>query len=238
MSEALVRDLSHGLMSDFTDTEYPSLVYGIDNGDPIVLTNSGTLFGFVWTGSLSVHADDTKYEINAFHYFSIPFGERVVLSGSARGFFVVRQGYRGLPSVGGPVESKGRLRYIDGCSDTLLISPVVKGDPCFNLLHFPAGIDQTKHTHPTIRAGLVHGGEGRCLTASGVEDLKPGRMFILYPDAIHAFSTEGYEGMNLTVFHPDSDFGPSHEEHPMLNRTIVDGVSARHIDEIRTKELT
>ena len=139
--------------------------------------------------------------------------------------------------VGGPVEDRGRLKYIDGCSDSLLISPPLKGDPCFNLLHFPAGIDQTRHTHPTIRAGLIHKGSGVCHTQSSTEPLTPGKMFILYPDAIHAFSTLETEGMSLTVFHPDTDFGPTHEEHPMLNRTIVDGISARHIDAIRTKEL-
>ena len=43
--------------------------------------------------------------------------------------------------------------------------------------------------------------------------------------------------MDLTVFHPDTDYGPTHENHPMLNRTIVEGVSAREIDKIRTKEI-
>src|SRR5262249_24436403 len=113
--------------------------------------------------------------------------------------------------------------YIDGCSDTLLVAPPLKGDPCFNLLHFPPKIMQTKHTHPSVRAGYIHEGRGRCWTANGCEPLLPGSMFLLFPDAIHAFETEESE-MRLTFSHPDPDLGRTQEEHPMLNRTIVNGL--------------
>jgi quercetin dioxygenase-like cupin family protein len=171
-------------------------------------------------------------------YFSAPGlnGVKVFGDKKAKAFFAYRLGVMGLRHLGGPVESKGRLRYIDGCSDTLLISPPLMGDPCFNLLHFPDGITQTKHTHPTVRCGLIHGGAGKCITEDSTEDLLPGRVFILAPDAIHAFLTNG-SSMDLTVFHPDTDYGPTHENHPMLNRTIVEGVSAKNIDKIRTKEI-
>lgn len=237
MTAALIRDLMHGLMSDFMDTEFPSTVYGFDFGSDILLDQSGTLFGFVWTGSLTLESEDDTHHVGALRYFAIPFQGSLRISGPARGFGVLRVGYHGLATVGGPVEPRGRLKYIDGCSDTLVIAPPLRGDPCFNLLHFPPNINQTKHTHPSIRVGLIHAGEGSCLTETGSEPLSPGKMFILYPDAVHAFSTEGTAGMNLTVFHPDSDFGPTHDEHPMLNRTIVDGVPAKSIDRIRTKEL-
>jgi len=41
--------------------------------------------------------------------------------------------------------------------------------------------------------------------------------------------------MDVIAFHPDSDFGATDIDHPMINRTIVDGVSANQIEEIRTK---
>ena len=41
--------------------------------------------------------------------------------------------------------------------------------------------------------------------------------------------------MDVIAFHPDSDFGAEDEFHPMINRTIVKGVAANKIDEIRTK---
>lgn len=238
MTAALIRDLEHGLMSDFSDIPYPSKVFGFfPDREELCIEEPGTVFGFCWTGEVSFTVDGRAKSVSEGEYFSFPFEDRLIIEGGGCGFGVLRLGYFGLFHVGGPVETRGRLKYIDGCSDSLLIAPPLRGDPCFNLLHFPAGIDQTKHTHPSIRAGLIHHGCGVCHTATGTEDLLPGKMFILYPDAIHAFSTVGTNGMTLTVFHPDSDFGPTHDEHPMLNRTIVDGVSAKHIDAIRTKEI-
>ena len=29
--------------------------------------------------------------------------------------------------------------------------------------------------------------------------------------------------MDVIAYHPDSDWGPTHREHPMLNRTLVKG---------------
>jgi quercetin dioxygenase-like cupin family protein len=245
MTTAIIKPLVHGLMADFSDQDFPSKVYGYNRmsdrpGEKQILLveelEHATAFGFVESGSLCLDTGDTQVVVPAGHYFCQPY-RIMIASGAARAFFASRLNYVGLPMVGGKVESRGRLKYIDGCSDSLLIGPPLKGDPCFNLLHFPPGIDQTKHTHPSIRAGLIHSGSGACHTAEGTEPLNPGDMFILFPDAIHAFSTVGTDGMTLTVFHPETDFGPTHEDHPMLNKTIVDGVSAKHLDDIRTKEI-
>lgn len=238
MPTALIRDLEHGLLSDFSNIKFPSKVYGFCPDRPdLVVQGPGTLYGFVWRGETSIIADGRDQTVAPGEYFSLPFSQGVTISGAGSGYAVLRLGYTGLRVIGGPVEERGRLKYIDGCSDTLLIAPPLRGDPCFNLLRFPTGIEQTKHTHPSIRVGLIHQGSGICHTAEGSEELSVGKMFILQPDAIHAFSTMGTDGMNLTVFHPDSDFGPTDDEHPMLNRTIVDGISARYLDDIRTKDI-
>jgi hypothetical protein len=245
MKAATVEDLKHGLMADFSDEKYPCQVYGVIGGngiDGMALPHQGTAYGFCMNGEMDVvgagHGGAYITHVRAMEYFSAPgkTGLKVFASKDGCGFFAYRLGFMGLRHLGGPVESKGRLRYIDGCSDTLLIPPPILGDPCFNLLHFPAHITQTKHTHPTVRCGLIHGGAGKCVTEETTEDLLPGRMFILAPDAIHAFLTNS-SAMDLTVFHPDTDFGPTHENHPMLNRTIVEGKSAKNIDAIRTKEI-
>jgi quercetin dioxygenase-like cupin family protein len=238
---ATIKPLMHGIMAEFMDTPFPCVVYGI-NEDVLRLRAQpggiGTAFGYVERGSVLLQVDGAVAGASAGQYFSLPVRDRmtVVAGPGDRAYMVMRCGYVGLGQVGGPAEKVGRLKYIDGCSDTLLIAPPLKGDPCFNLLHFPPGISQTKHTHPSVRAGLIHSGRGECFTNEGTFPLLPGSMFILAPDAVHAFYTKE-EGMTLTVFHPDSDFGPTHEEHPMLNRTIVDGVSAKNIDAIRTKEI-
>lgn len=152
--------------------------------------------------------------------------------------------------LGGPLESKGRLKYIDGCTDSLLLAPVKKGNPCFNHLHFPENIDQTQHTHPSHRIGMVTSGYGECITPFGKLPLTKDMIFVIkewdgksysigldgreYPHGQHAFKTYS-EKMNVVAFHPDSDFGATDEVHPMINRTIVDGKKASEIEEIRTK---
>jgi quercetin dioxygenase-like cupin family protein len=146
---------------------------------------------------------------------------------------ISREGYKGFFHLGGPIEGKGRLRYIDGCTDSLLIPPVLRGDACFNLLYFPPSIQQTTHTHPSIRAGIVARGRGVCKTPQGDISLVAGMIFLLDPDAPHGFWTE-QDSMTVIAYHPDSDFGPQHDDHPMLNRTIVDGTSARYRPDIQT----
>lgn len=146
---------------------------------------------------------------------------------------ICRHGYRGIFSVGGPIEDRGRLRYIDGCSDTLLICPPRLGEPCLNHLHFPKNISQTMHTHPSIRVGVVARGNGVCKTPEAAFDLKPGMLWLLPEDTPHCFFTYD-ETMDVIAWHPDSDTGPSDEDHPMINRTIVEGTSANKIDSIRT----
>lgn len=138
------------------------------------------------------------------------------------GLVIVSHGWVGLDIHGGPIEAKGRLRYIDGCSDTILVGPPVKGNPCLNHLHFPRHISQTMHTHPSVRIGMVVRGRGRCVTPSGEHPLLPGMVWCLPVDDAHCFFTDD-ETMDIIAWHPDTDTGPCDIDHPMVNRTLVDG---------------
>jgi len=153
-------------------------------------------------------------------YFSVP--GNMTVEGSGCGFGASLDKYRGMFQLGGPVEESGRLRYIDGCSDTLLIAPPMLGDPCLNLLHIPRGTGQTPHTHPSLRVGMVLAGAGICRTPDGDVRLSPGLVFAIRADGLHSFHT-GEHPLRIVAWHPDSDFGPTHESHPMLNRTLVSG---------------
>jgi hypothetical protein len=64
--------------------------------------------------------------------------------------------------------------------------------------------------------------------------LHPGSCWFLETGGRHAFYTTDSE-LLVTAWHPDTDTGPSHHNHPMLNKTIVDGVSAKDIPSIQTK---
>lgn len=155
-------------------------------------------------------------------YAVVP-GGAVIHTGA--GLVIYTPQYIGLPQIGGPAEDVGRLKYIDGCSDSLLVCPAQKGEPCLNLLHLPPGTQQTEHTHPSDRIGIILRGAGVCRTPEGETPLGPGMFWHIPTEHRHSFHTEG-ESLDVFAWHPDSDFGPSHDWHPMINRTIVDGSPA------------
>lgn len=205
------------------------------NDGETVLPDSATHYGIVTQGETVLADASGEYRLRSGMFFVLPGAGRIVGSGSA-GLVISQHGYTGLWQIGGPPEACGRLRYIDGCSDTLLVCPPLVGEPCLNFLHIPPGTDQTAHTHPSFRAGVILRGHGYCQTPDGRFALAPGLGWFIAPDAEHSFHTEG-DFLDVIAFHPDSDFGPSHDDHPMTNKTIVNGVSAAHIDTIRTTEI-
>jgi hypothetical protein len=141
------------------------------------------------------------------------------LSGG-QGLAVVVPGYRGLRAVGGPIEARGRLRYIDGCTDTLLAGPARLGEPCLNHLHIPAATRQSTHTHPSLRAGVIARGAGTCVTAAGRHPLTPGLGWVIPTGLAHAFHTDT-SPLDVLAWHPETDTGPTDTDHPMLNRTLL-----------------
>ncbi len=266
-------EVKHGLLVDTEDAsdvegQKQLQVYGLTNDHHFECQNDGTYFLLVSAGQIFVKYGDYRGAMRAY----IPAGGWAVLrqgdvaaaaAHASAAVVIFMRDYRGVRQVGHPIENKGRLKYIDGCSDTLLMSPPVKGEPCLNHLHIPHGIKQTRHTHPSDRVGIIVSGKGRCITplpddgtmptdGSGhvvsdgeggmqlVHDLKPGMFWRIPRGGEHSFFTdrEG-ERLDVIAFHPDSDFGPEHDYHPMLNRTVVDGKPGYDpsLTEIRTKDL-
>jgi len=209
------------LRFDLSHDQHPTRV-AVWEDSWLELDDSGTHFGFVQSGRVTLTTANGTFEMHAGMYFAIPGPAELESAGC--GFVVTRLGYRGFFQIGGPIEETGRLKYIDGCTDSLLISPVLKGDPCLNFLHIPAGTDQTAHTHPSLRIGMITGGKGFCRTDEGDVPLYPGLFFIIPTGGLHSFHTQDRE-LQIIAWHPDSDFGPTHEKHPMLNRTIVNGAA-------------
>jgi quercetin dioxygenase-like cupin family protein len=206
-----------------------TVIYGFENDSPEHIDNKqanipseGACFGFVANGRVSLQDRQVNWWVKAGQWFSLPSG--FVLNLTTNSSVVVAQsiGYQGIYAMGGPIEQQGRLRYIDGCSDTLLCAPSLLGDPCLNLLHFPAGIKQTAHTHPSLRAGIIAKGQGVCVANQQEIALSAGTLFYIAKDTEHRFITQS-NTMDVIAYHPDSDWGPTHYDHPMINRTLVDG---------------
>jgi hypothetical protein len=248
-----------GLLFDYMKSPYPTKLWGFDltaYGERDVdvyrhpVNHSTTLFIYFFAPGYLTLDDGTAYLMRSDTYCCVQNKYFGYIQGGY-GFIVERFNYLGMFMVGGPVEQTGRLMYIDGCTDSLLIPPVKLGDPCFNALFFPSGIDQTSHTHPSIRIGMVIRGEGSCIYMGDAEHagpspngqeafktpLTPGMLFVIHEEGLHKFQTVGTDGMVVVAWHPDSDFGPQDENHPMINRTIVQGVSANSIPEIQTKHI-
>ncbi len=182
-----------------------------------------SVYGYSF-GSSTVTIGSKTYQLEHNQYFSLFVDDTSVdITASHQLFLVVKLGYKCQNNIGW-AEEKGRLSYIDGCTDSLLIYPPRMGDPSLNLLYFPPGISQTKHTHPSIRMGCVIAGHGAGDSWHGEtqtsHDLVMGANFCLEENELHRFRTTD-SSMTVIAWHPDGDWGPTDHNHTMLNRTYI-----------------
>lgn len=251
-----------GLIFDESNHDkYPLKYYNVVNGQGIEdISYNRSYYGYVYEGICTVQfvgrppiilADGMYFTSTGdFQFGALGTFKMILIEVDHTKGIYPETKYVSYYSSGGPIEKVGRLKYIDGCTDSLLIPPVKMGDPCFNHLHFPTQIDQTQHTHPSHRIGIVAEGYGQCITPFGNLPLTKGMIFVIkewdgksyaegldgqmYPQGQHAFETRK-STMDVIAFHPDSDFGATDVNHPMINRTIVDGISASEIANIQTQ---
>lgn len=184
------------------------------------LNKPGSLYAFVQNGQVEVDSGSFQATFKAKMYFSLQVPVKLKLQTASKLLLIHIQDYLCLNTMGGPLENSGRLRYINGCSDTILLPPSRLGEPCLNLLHFPQNTNQTEHHHPSLRFGIVVDGEGESVSGTTVVKLKAGDCFHIPAMVKHKFNTY-HSAMNVIAFHPDSDWGPTDEVHPMINRTII-----------------
>ena len=204
---------------DMRNTMYPSMANLLQDQESFAQPAWSTCYGIVLSGTVRLNNNKTAV---AHEYFcSINNSDKpqdIESSGTVALF--TRLGFLGQNSIGGPIEKTGRLSYIDGCSDSVLIYPPRQGDPSFNLLVFPANIDQTFHLHPSIRLGIVVSGNGISSLKTQNVPLDCGTMFCLEPQEIHRFKTQE-SGMRIVIYHPDGSWGPTDHDHVMINRTYL-----------------
>jgi mannose-6-phosphate isomerase-like protein (cupin superfamily) len=179
------------------------------------LTGEGACVG-ASVDRLTLVTQACRYELAGPTWWAVNACESIASSGTT--LTIACPDWRPIDVVGGVLEDVGRLRYIDGCSDSLLAGPPRRGEPCLNFLHFPPQTVQSFHHHPSFRAGIVVRGSGVCDLEGSREPLTSGTVFLLPQGEKHRFQT-GEESMDVVAFHPDSDTGPTDEDHPMINRT-------------------
>jgi mannose-6-phosphate isomerase-like protein (cupin superfamily) len=212
-----------------------SAIYGLrcihySDKPRVEIAPKGACYGFVLTGGLI----GERFNVTEGHWFTTTNGLQADMSAGTLALVIQRSGYEGMDVIG-HLQAHGRLKYIDGAMDSILFGPIKKGDPIINALYMTPGIHQTMHTHPSTRVGVIISGEGQAETRQGAHPLRPGMVFFLPANGWHKFRTDiSNKPLMLFAYHPDSDFGPSDEDHPMLNRTMVGEKSARDMPEIQT----
>jgi len=209
---------------DARNTMYPAQAWMLDSGESFTLPQScdhSSVYGYSF-GHTAIKVDGRSYTLLPQHYFSFSVTSSFTVASVSEGhlFLVCRSGYR-AQDVLGRIEDRGRLTYIDGCSDSLLVYPPRQGDPSLNLLYFPPGIDQTFHVHPSIRLGCIARGQGLADLKHTEHQLNAGDMFYLTEQELHRFRTKN-SSMTVIAWHPDGDWGPTDHNHTMLNRTYID----------------
>lgn len=216
-----VFSITNGLLKDLTISMYPTLVWGYEKGGAEFTRQFSCYYCFALEGKIEIKQADGTARWDFLPGMYLSSSSPFVLSGTGKVMVIERLGYRGFFNLGGPVENRGRLTYIDQCTSSLLIPPSRMGDPCLNLLHFPENIKQTSHIHPTIRVGCVVGGEGWAIDSRGNETpLYKNDCFFIDQNIRHCFMTKE-RTLSVVAYHPDSDWGPTDQVHPMLNRTYL-----------------
>lgn len=201
-------------------------VFGFFPSADLYLPANHTHFGFVLSGHIVLrYANGRRMPLPEGYHFCVNGAATVESYGT--GIVSSAEGFAGMNQFGGPLENEGRLRYVDGCSNSLLVHPLRKGDPCFHHLHLEPHTKERPHTHPSLRTLVVYRGEGEAIVPGlGTVHIKRGDAFVIEPNCAHSFNT-GEVGMSLVTYHPDSVVGYTDDNNPMLNNTISDGKSAK-----------
>jgi|APSaa5957512535_1039671.scaffolds.fasta_scaffold99240_2 hypothetical protein len=179
-------------------------------------------YGIVINNYLTLRHGSDNANLNAGSFFSFPNTAKLGFDRDTLVVTFTRYGYLGQFTIG-RLETTGRYSYINGCSDSLLVYPPRVGNPSLNHLHIPKNVDQTAHTHPSQRMGVVTGGKG-LLEYPGQKRFRliPGSVFSIDPFEEHKFRT-GATHLDVVAFHPDSMIGWTDDHHPMLDGTNIDG---------------
>jgi len=184
------------------------------SGDEYTTVTKTTKY-FALLGSVSTNTLKTETGL-----FVGALNETVTFKGD--GYVVETPGFKTLTEKIATLDPTihGDLSYINGCSNTNVINPPRNGDPCLNYLYFPKGVNQSFHTHPSLRVGFVLHGHGTAWIENDKYELNAGDVFVLDRMVNHRFSTED-SPMSLIAFHPDSEDGPRDEGNPMKTRTYI-----------------
>ncbi len=176
---------------------------------------------YVLLQNASYYADNAKFEsVNAAfavnNHFTVKTGAGSAAVIEYPGLHLLESRYYVQDHL-----DQGNLSYIDGGTNTTAVNPGRLGDPVVNYVHFPAGMSQTLHTHPSHRVGLVLKGRGFIELDKGNFEVHQGTVFFMQRNVLHNFMCPYGQDVVLFVFAPDSGTGPTDEVNPLKIRTYI-----------------
>jgi quercetin dioxygenase-like cupin family protein len=203
-----------------TQDRWPLVVTKLESGESRAFDSTAGTY-YVMLQNASYYADAAHFEsVNAAftvnNHFTIKCGQGTAVVIEYLGLHLLESRYF--------VQNKldmGNLSYIDGGTNTTAVNPGRLGDPVVNYVHFPAGMKQTLHTHPSHRVGMVLKGQGLIELDNSEFPLQQGDVFFMQRNVLHNFMCPYNEDVVLFVFAPDSGTGPTDEVNPLKIRTYV-----------------
>ena len=203
-----------------TDDRWPLRLTKLEAGESRAFDYTRGTY-YVMLQNASYYSDNVKLEdVNAAlavnNHFTVKCGSGTAVIIEYMGLRLLESRYYVQDKLG-----MGNLSYIDGGTNTTAINPGRLGDPVINYVHFPAGMQQTLHTHPSHRVGMVLRGRGRVELDHGNFELAAGEVFFMQRNVLHNFTCPYNEDLVLYVFAPDSGTGPTDEVNPLKIRTYV-----------------
>lgn len=204
-----------------TQDRWPLKVTKLESGESRAFdATAGTYYIMLQTASY--YSDSIKFEsVNAAfavnNHFTIKCGSGTAVVVEYPGLHLLESRYYVQDIL-----AQGNLSYIDGGTNTTAVNPGRLGDPVINYVHFPAGMTQTLHTHPSHRVGMVLKGLGQIeLDNNELFDVREGEVFFMQRNVLHNFMCPFGQDVVLFVFAPDSGTGPTDEVNPLKIRTYI-----------------
>lgn len=203
-----------------TKDRWPLKLTKLESGDSRAFdATSGTYYIILQNASYysdHVHFEKVNAAFTVNNHFTIKCGHGTAVVIEYPGLHLLESRYYVQDHL-----DMGNLSYMDGGTNTTAVNPGRLGDPVVNYVHFPAGMQQTLHTHPSHRVGMVLKGRGLIELDDSEFPLEPGDVFFMQRNVLHNFTCPHNEDVVLFVFAPDSGTGPTDEVNPLKIRTYV-----------------
>lgn len=189
-SFTLLTDSTPGLLLDNSDHYfYPTRTYRVVNGEGVTLRPDCNYFGYVTGGIAKVSfGNRPKYSFIAGMYFSSPGTFKLENTTCQHSLVLIEMlpekhyetiKFSSFFTMGGPLETKGRLSTGEGLTQTTLIPPMRTGEPSLVHQHYTSDVVEAHKVRPHYSLSIVSRGTGYCTSPFGNVRVEAGNVFLI-----------------------------------------------------------